>query len=521
MLQTFDESATAERLQLTVETIDLQSEIIVVDARGRFVDRAFGPRHAFELEPGIYRVKALTGTESQEKTVILTEKPHELRFGETAFASPVPLVGTTTSHEYHIAAASTESLHTHVKDGAGSSLFFLVRDWTPYGSNKQARITEKPATGLSLYALSPERRICDLADAGVTSMGNDPWSACTIDLDPGVYELRLDLPLGGTLRQSFVASPNWQTQAFIFMRGYRHAGSEKQSATEWRADLPRTSVVLSPGKGFSPNEPLLRLAELARVALATKRPTERGDENRRLLPDEMRTLLRKKCENPILGIYAGHLLLMETTVDVSLLAEVVRNLRRLVGTSHPDVEALALRADSEPRPQQFEYAPMLRRSWSLIVDASVGQPGLVGDALAARTPGELLSEGPWHIWRSSDDASLESSALSELEVALAEDLGVMKSLRQLRRGGRAMASTPTKLQLPKPASDSSGLSEESDRPGELRLEIDENRARSIARRFGLPSSQLRRVLDTLENKMAGNVDVPNLTVVLKATPRTR
>ena len=59
------------------------------------------------------------------------------------------------------------------------------------------------------------------------------------------------------------------------------------------------------------------------MALATKRPNERGDENRRLVPDELRALLRGKCDNPMLGIYGGHLLLMETSVDVALLHEVV------------------------------------------------------------------------------------------------------------------------------------------------------------------------------------------------------
>src|SRR5437867_4170282 len=179
--------AAAARLSLMVSTSDSQSEIIVLDARGRLVQRGFGPQHTFELEPGIYRVKVLTGTEFQEKSVVLTDT----------------------------------------------------------------------------------RR--------------DPWAACTIDVTPGVYELRLELPGGETLRQSFVASPNWQTQSFLFMRAY-----PSDTGPQWRADLSRTSVLLSATRGFSPNEAMLRTAELARVTLATKGPGERGQTNRRLMPDEMR-----------------------------------------------------------------------------------------------------------------------------------------------------------------------------------------------------------------------------------------
>lgn len=135
-----------------------------------------------------------------------------------------------------------------------------------------------------------------------------------------------------------------------------------ENGPQWRADLSRTSVLLSQTRGFSPNESLLRVTELARVALATKGPGERGQTDRRLVPDDMRTLLREKFGNPMLGIYAAHLLLLETSVDVELFREVVRNLRAMLGRQHPDVEALALRATGEPSPLLFALEDKLTRN---------------------------------------------------------------------------------------------------------------------------------------------------------------
>lgn len=532
-----------ERLQLRVKTSDAQSDIVVLDAKGRFLQRGCGPEHTFDLERGIYRVKVLTGTESQEKPVVLTEPLREpVQFPPVAFASPVPLVGTSTSHEYHLDAATKQSQKTHVAHGAGSSLFFLVRDWTPNQKlDARKRITASPATGLSLHAVRNgiDTKVADLAAASTTNLDLDAWSACTIDLDPGVYELRLDLPAGGRLNQSIVASPGWQTQSFIFMRGYPVGKSEEStSATEWRADLACASVLLARHKGFWYAEPLLRLTELARVALATRRRGEQSKPTERLLPEELRTLLREKLENPMLGIYGGHLLLLEASPDFTLLREVVQNLRALLGAPHPDAEALALRTELGTSVAPFEHPPMLRRSWSLIVEASVTRPELVTEALADRPTSEISSEGSWCIWQtpSEDDAARQDQAdLSDVEEALAEDLGVMKHVRRARRAevtraSRGIVANAPQLEslgLPEAAGraasagiDEGGMAGSGGAPREVTVEIAPDHLRSIARRFGLPQNQLQRVLSTLEDKLGRMDAAPGLKVTVKR-PTTR
>lgn len=513
---------------LTVHTADRQGEILVLDSRGRLLQRGFGPSRVFALDPGIYRVKVLTGDEFQEKSIVLGGGPLAVRFPPVAFASPVPLAGTSTLHAYHVEAADRESRVTHLADGTGSSLFFLVRDWTPKSQTSAPRITANPAEGLSLHEVTGnnERKLCDLAVSGAHNAAGEPWAACTIAVGPGVYQLRLDLPGVEPLRQSVVASPGWQTQSFLFMR--RYAGD---AGPIWRADLSRTSVLIAPaGGGFSPNEPMLRLAELARVALATRRASTPGQPQRRLMPEEMRTLLREKFINPMLGIYGAHLLLMEGTGVRSRVVEVVRNLRALL-PGHPDVEALALRAAGEPPPQPFEHPPMLRRSWSLIVEASMTRPSLVADSPGAPTMLEA-ADGPWHIWRTEPESAPTDLGLaaplelSDVELALAEDLGLMKGVRRTRArlADRPDSGTARSVSRDVPASQAFEMlrgDEASAAPNEesahehVEVHIDSERMRSVAARFGMLAPQLQRALKKLELKLTTSAEAPNVTFLVK------
>jgi hypothetical protein len=542
--------STTEMLPLTVQAGDSQSEILVLDRKGRLLVRGFGTDCTFQLEPGIYRVKVLTGAASEVKPVVLTA-PKTIRFEPIDFPSAVPLAGTSTSDEYHMQAANQESQKVHVTDGEGSSLFFLVRNWTAPGS--QQRVTNNPAEGLSLHAAGPgtERKICDLDSCGVTNSTGDPWSACTIAVNPGVYELQLVLPAGEIVRQPVVASRGWQTQSFLLVRQY--VGTD---APEWRADLARTSVLLTGiAGGFNPNEAIVRVAEIARQRLARRTLDEPGDSAARpLLPEEMRKLLREKFANPMLGIYAAHLMLLEQSIDLALFRDVIGNLRTML-PGHPDVEALALRGQFGFASGVFNNPPMLSRSWFLITEASVDHPDLVTDWLAQRSVGTVLTLGAWHALRADQfsttppaypqspsaqevqeaidrsDASAEKSApiraseqgstaenitpreqslmetmsqpgtpgenlhLTEIESAVAEALGIAKKIRWSEMQRTQSATQPTTENIEE--------------------DMDAARLRGMATRFGIPAPQFKGVLSGLEKKLNSNSQVPNLSVKYK------
>jgi hypothetical protein len=153
---------------------------------------------------------------------------------------------------------------------------------------------------------------------------------------------------------------------------------------------------------FRSNSSDLHLTELARIALADERP---------ILGGELRDLLMRKFSNPMQGIFGAHLMLLardrsfvsprqfdtaevpdpEEPFDAQLFDLVVANLRALVGTTHPDVEALSLQCSSpaDRFSGVFTVPPMLRRSWSLIVEASNDRPEILGaplwDRLITRT----------------------------------------------------------------------------------------------------------------------------------------
>jgi hypothetical protein len=242
----------------------------------------------------------------------------------------------------------------------------------------------------------------------------------------------------------------------------------------------------------------------------------------------------------MLGIYAAHLLLLEASVDVELFREVVGNLRTVLGRQHPDVEALALRAPGEPAPLPFENPPMLSRSWSLMVEATVAQPSLVTESLSQRHLGKSLTDGLWHTLRSPSEGAQVSDpnalGLSDVEAALAEDLGVMKNIRWINRTS-TVSSPPVRRAritgLPRrPAfsdqfsavlrdhDDAPPPSVDNDLPDlavtkDFEVQIDQTRLRSLVTRCGIPATQLKRTLTSLEEKLTRNPNVPNLKVWLK------
>ena len=391
---------------LEVRPSDAQAEIFIIDSDGKLVDRGVGPAN-FTLAPGIYKVKVRTGSEFQEAHAILRpgeSGPVRCHFKETSFPSPAPLDTTAKTHEYHIDAAIKECQTPHVSVGRGSFIFIFARDWTPPG-HKRADLDGSPARGLRLYGENDPTPVVDIEAKARTSLQKDPWAACNVAVDPGNYQLRLELGTGEWLATTIVASPRWQTQVFLLLRDYKIPNADQtEIAVRRRADLAGASVLHSQ-TGFDPHRPVLRRAELARQSLSYKAPTASliaEPPTERLLPDEVRDLLEHKLENPILGIYGAHLLLLEAKPDLRLLEIVVGNLRKLLGRAHPDVEALALPL-GKPAPEArkaFGTPPMLRRSWSLIVDATLDDPDLVpAQSQASRVADRLWHEGAWHVWR--------------------------------------------------------------------------------------------------------------------------
>jgi hypothetical protein len=398
--------STSEKklVQLTVKVGDASAEVFLIDSDLSLVARDIGGLDE-KLPPGIYKVRVRTGFLTSEKLLVLRSDPVTESFGASPFSSPVPLANTAKTHEYHEAAAEQESQKTHVQAGQGSSIFVFVREWTPPGSSSAAPTSiPNPATGLTLKAqdgtvVADVERTSSKSDSPFP--GSDPWAACSIVLNPGAYRLGVSTPQG-EYEQSIIAPKDWHVNVFLMLRNY-----EANDQQERKADLASAAVTLSSSRAFVPNNDA-RLVELARLGLTQKR---------KVLSRELRSeILGGKFNDPMLGIFGGHLLLLEDKVDLQLLSQVVANLRYMVGSEHPDVEALAVALNERGRIFEVRVPPMLQRSWQVILDGTADQRAMVmRDGLAAQIIKSTCSGEPWLLWTSlGSSAQVQESDLEEV-----------------------------------------------------------------------------------------------------------
>jgi hypothetical protein len=391
----------AGEVTLAIRTGDRSTEIFVVDGAYRLAARGLGSLRA-SLPAGLYKVKLQCGAHVQEaflelvpgQEALVGECPNarlerrddgvELIASPLRFSSAVPLDHTRLTHEYQLAAAAEHSRKVHARLGQGSQIFLFARSWS--SEESKARGTARTPPRLSLHDAS-DKLLLELERDGARDPGAaDPWLACNVEVEPGVYRLRLTTPGHGALESAVVALPGWQLQVFFCQLFGQGQGPGE------RPSLASAASILRPmGRGFDPRDPDLRLTELARTSLRSRRLV--------LEPELLERVLHND-DDPMLSIYGGHLLLLREPPDLGLLRQVVTHLRGLL-PPQPDVEALALAAGMEPvDPDVFGVPPMLSRSWPYIVKATAKRPDLVPRrSLAARVAERLYGEGTWLIWR--------------------------------------------------------------------------------------------------------------------------
>jgi endonuclease G, mitochondrial len=421
--------SSSKQVQLTVTSEDRAADIYVLDGQLNLAARGSGEL-TVSLSPGIYQVKARVGNAEFKQEEILEERPIEIRVPSLAFASAAPLADTAKIHEYQIASATAHSTTEQAQHGSGSSIYIFARDWTQPGDDAAHKSrTVNPAAGLKLCDLAGNVLVNLETAAVISSRADpDPWAACNITLDPGQYILSLDFVHGDgattvlsdwssvcSVQQIVVASPQWQTQVFLLQRMYEGVGR--------RADLNNAAVFVSAGsKGFQPNDRDTRLTELARLSLTSGRVS--------LSRGEMQELLSAKTTNPLLGIYAAHLTLLQrkrverrklerssssspdsADWEQASLEPLISRLRELLVDPHPDVEALAVAAGLPITNQDFSVPPMLRRSWDMVCNATFNRTELIpGGTLAARIARNVYGDGQWLSWLKAKEKKTEQVA---------------------------------------------------------------------------------------------------------------
>jgi hypothetical protein len=259
--------------------------------------------------------------------------------------------------------------------------------------DRDLRARTNPAHGLVLLS-SDDETVGEIERDGEPAGRHDvehlPWAGCTYQLPVGSWRLRGPADAGHSVEQVVYVSSGWQTQVFLQRRS-SHAGRPR------RANLADASVLMGKvGKIFNPEDDSLRSAELARQSLR---------DYRTVVPTStLEAMVFKKRGNPMLAIYGAHLLLREKRPNRELIKSVADNLFKIIGP-HPDVRALYLWLKELQAAGTFSEPPMLKSSWSLVVDETARRPDLVPrGSRSAQISERVLAAGPWLRWRTEGAA---------------------------------------------------------------------------------------------------------------------
>jgi hypothetical protein len=407
------------------------AELFVIDHKFALVSRAVQELDA-DVEQGVYKVKAQIGEASAERVVILNKSETIDLSDDLRIASPVPLQDSRRTHEFHMYPAAEESRSVDAQVGGGAQIFLCARRWSAPGVEFD---DSTKAPDLSLHQPSGET----IVDLGASGRGErslqDPMLTATVDVGPGAYLLRWRDD-GVVAEQSVEAVKDWQTQVFLL----EDAKDETHLAI---------SVLMGQG-GFNSDDPNARLADDARIALA---------DERRVATQAVIETLFAKFENPMLGLFGAHLMLLarDDEREQTSFDGVVENLAGLLGPNQPDVVALATqggsRSISELEP--VTSPPMLWRSWLLLIEASNDRP----DLLPADTWRPLLQQmpvRPFLAWSPLDDEELaletwQRSVAPSVHASLVPGEDEHAAMRRLTRSLLAPRSALEDLMRGRPA----------------------------------------------------------------------
>jgi len=306
-----------------------------------------------------------------------------------------------------------------------------------FSDSGNANPNAQPWEGVSVLDASGSV-IADLSSAGQRGgTEGDPYAICSISLAPGSYALRYPIRSGNEaaastlVTQSLIipavtGSAGWRLEIYLL----RRLDSPDQSASL------RISLLMMRAGAQSVATDQEMLLEKAQVALADERPA---------LSAELDGLLLLKFDNPIAGIVGGHLLLIEhdsTGRSLDLLNEVVKNLRGLVGSEQPDVEALSTLCPDPAlrRARPVAGAPLFERSWRLLITASQRLPQRLPLESWERIHAATATAPPFLTW--STDSTTRQEFRAALKAALFEQRAVPRGISVTASGSTKSAQTP-------------------------------------------------------------------------------
>ncbi len=368
------------------------------------------------VPPGLYKVRSRKGEFLQDR--LIEVKGDSASQTEQAPVIPTrssaPLANTATSHKFQSSPARELSKRTHVTAGTGSALFVYIRD-EQAAPNRAADCWHLPPESVSIHHLDG-RFVADLSKGEMD--GSAGYSGINAQLDPGTWRVRIETEPLGTYELFVTTVQGWQSQVFLTLSDFFYADQ-----TTRRPALREALVLMSRlGRGFNPDGQEQADASLTVTALAHERS---------LLPgNTMDSLIYGKVEDPLLGVYALHVLLLEKKQHPYDLPVILTHLTERLGETHPDLQALRCQIDpgSMPRDLIFEAPPLLYRSWQLMIRAGRQNNGRIPQTgIVSELAENILSIKPWLIHRLQSGETSPSPA----PVSLASAERIIKNLLEL------------------------------------------------------------------------------------------
>ncbi len=394
-----------------------------------------------DLAPGFYEVLFQAGNARSEKLIELpaglTEPfvvwPDDLKVNSAAPLKRSAEAGSPADQKDP--AVTLSEMTPLPSNGTGAQLYICVRQ---VSSEDPAAFPApaNPARGLKLFDFS-EKLIFDCSAAQAIA----GTAGVVIDIAPGAYLLRLDRGDKDSLEQTIYLSEGWRTQIFLPLQLL------STSDEELSPNLASASILLTlPGARFDADKVENAWVESARQDLASGRAVvpmaqveqkvkdARSAHQAATDPATLKQMLRDKFTNPMLGIYAAHLIMASHTwkSEVKLdqntqedeanvmvvLREVADNLKILVG-DHPDVLTIYLWLDSAASSLPFPTPPMLRTSWAILINRSVPRVDLVPrGSYSARIADRVWGSGAWLTWLKPDPPAEPPAPEPEIEQSL-------------------------------------------------------------------------------------------------------
>lgn len=384
-------TSSPPKIPLRIRSSNPMTEVRVSDARYRDVQLPGNSGNVdVELEPGVYQVAFRQAKGWHNELVVLSpDQPQPEPVQEPQALRERAIVGETDPDDGLSPAHSERQCEVRI---------LLSESHEDAADSDDATAIQDLQDVRSLLIASDST----LVEVDPDGPGGSPRQR-RAPVKPGHWFLRVDAGDSGRepIELPLVACPGWQTQVRLHL-------DRSSRPTRW--DPARTIVSLRRLAVGGASEARVNQTRGALAALSGRRSLAG-----RSFHDMIRGLLADKFEDPMLGVYVGHLLSCSTPADFELLDEVVRNLSSLVQGSgsastglpfrHPDVEALKLRS-RVVRGQagfddvaSFDAPPMLAASWNVLKEACVRRPELIPrGSLTAEFAARSFVSGPWRGW---------------------------------------------------------------------------------------------------------------------------